>query len=71
MHKIVELKAKFAQKFPFTAEKSELGMLASSIKKVDLTYYINNENILTGDPNEHFDSRKTKIKDENYKSLYD
>lgn len=46
-------------------------MLASSIKKVDLTYYINNENILTGDPNEHFDSRKTKIKDENYKSLYD
>lgn len=46
-------------------------MLANSIGKVDLSYYINNENMLTGDPKENFDSRKTKIKDENYQSLYD
>ena len=65
------MKKKFAEKFPFTAEKSNINQLASSIGKVDLTYYINNENLLTGDPRENFDSRKTKIKDENYKTLYD
>ena len=27
--------------------------------------------MITGDPKENFDSRKTKIKDENYQSLYD
>ena len=71
MHKIQELKKKFAEKFPFTAERSNVNQLASSISKVDLTYYINNENLLTGDPRENFDSRKTKIKDETYKTLYD
>lgn len=45
--------------------------MAYSIGKIDLQYYINNENMLTGDPKENFDSRKTRIKDENYQSLYD
>ena len=27
--------------------------------------------MITGDPKENFDSRKTKIKDENFQSLYD
>ena len=48
-----------------------MGMLANALGKVDLSYYINNENMVTGDPKENFDSRKTKIKDENYHSLYD
>ena len=48
-----------------------MSMLANAIGKVELAYYINNENMVTGDPKENFDSRKTKIKDENYHSLYD
>ena len=71
MWKIDHLKRQFIKKFPIVAKEVDLFMLANSIGKVDLTYYINNENILTGDPRENFDSRKTKIKDENYQSLYD
>ena len=72
MHKIDDLKRKFFMKFPQVAKESgHMGQLASSLGKVELTYYVNNENMVTGDPKENFDSRKTKIKDENYQSLYD
>lgn len=63
---IGDLNRKFIQKFPSAAKGSQINLLASSIGKVDLHYYINNENIITGDPKENFDSRKTKIKDENF-----
>ena len=53
------------------AKGAQNNQLACSIGKVNLQYYINNENMITGDPRENFDSRKTKIKDENYQSLYD
>ena len=71
MWKIEHLKRQFIKKFPFVGKEGELSQLAQSIGKIDLSYYINNENMLTGDPKENFDSRKTKIKDENYQSLYD
>ena len=71
MYKIDHLKRQFLKKFPSVGQNDGLQLLANSIAKVDLTYYINNENMLTGDPKENFDSRKTKIKDENYQSLYD
>ena len=71
MVKIGDLTRKFIEKFPSVAKDSQINTLASSLGKVDLQYYINNENMLTGDPKENFDSRKTKIKDENYQSLYD
>lgn len=38
---------------------------------VPLVHYINNENIVTGKPKEKFDSRKTKIHDDDYQTLYD
>ena len=69
MASIGDLYSKFIDKFPSAAEGNN--QLASSIGRVDLEYYINNENMMTGDPKENFDSRKTKIKDENYQSLYD
>jgi len=71
MIKIKELKCQFIKKFPFIGREADLSGMAYSIGKIDLKYYINNENMLTGDPKENFDSRKTKIKDENYQSLYD
>lgn len=71
MYKIDHLKRQFLKKFPQVGQENGIQMLANSIGKVDLSYYINNENMLTGDPKENFDSRKTKIKDENYQSLYD
>ena len=71
MWKIDHLKRQFIKKFPQVGRDDGLQLLANSIGKVDLTYYINNENILTSGPKENFDSRKTKIKDENYQSLYD
>jgi len=71
MNKIHDLKKNFIAKFPFVGKEAELGQLASSLGKIDMRYYINNENIVTGDPKENFDSRKTKIKDDNYQSLYD
>ena len=39
--------------------------------KVPILYYINHENIVTGGQEERFDSRRTKVKDEEYQSLYD
>ena len=66
MQKINDLKRNFITMFPFVGKEGELAHLATSIGKVDLNYYINNENMITGDPRENFDSRKTKIKDENY-----
>ena len=71
MQMINDLKRNFITMFPFVGKEGELAHLATSIGKVDLNYYINNENMITGDPRENFDSRKTKIKDENYQSLYD
>jgi hypothetical protein len=71
MSKICDLKKNFIAKFPFVGKETELGQLANQLGKVDMRYYINNENIITGDPKENFDSRKTKIKDDNYTSLYD
>jgi|FrelakmetLWP11LW_1041352.scaffolds.fasta_scaffold476943_1 hypothetical protein len=69
MAAIGDLSRKFIVKFPYVAK--DINPLACSISKVDFQYYINNENMITGDPKENFDSRKTKIKDENYQSLYD
>lgn len=71
MYKIDHLKRQFIKKFPQVGRNDTKELLANSIGKVDLTYYINNENIITSGPKENFDSRKTKIKDENYQSLYD
>ena len=71
MHPINELKQSFVRKFPAADAQVDLGQVAHQIGKVDLSYYINNENMMTGDPRENFDSRKTKIKDDNYQSLYD
>ncbi len=71
MSKIQDLKKNFISKFPFVGKEAGLDQIASSLAKVDMRYYINNENIITGDPKENFDSRKTKIKDDNYQSLYD
>ena len=71
MSKIHDLKKKFVKKFPLVGRDIEMGQLAHQIGKIDLIYFINKENMVTGDPTEEFNSRKTKIKDDNYKSLYD
>ena len=71
MRKIHDLKKKLIFKFPFVGKENELSQLAHSMGKVDLRYFINHDNMVTGDPKENFDSRKTKIKDDNFKSLYD
>lgn len=71
MSKIHELKKKFVKKFPLVGRDIEMSQLAHQIGKIDLVYFINKENMVTGDPTEEFNSRKTKIKDDNYKSLYD
>ena len=65
-----ELKRKFIAKFPLASEYSPQ-QLPRSISKVPILYYINHENIVTGGEKEGFDSRKTKVKDEEYQSLYD
>lgn len=36
-----------------------------------MNYYINNENIVTGTRREKFDSRKTKVHDDDYQTLFD
>ena len=70
MQSIDFLKRKFSEKFPLSDGGSN--QISSALKKVDLTYLINNENFVTaGEVKENFDSRKTKIKDEDYKTLYD
>ena len=71
MRKVHDLKTKLIYKFPFLGKETELSQLAHAIRKVDLRYFINHDNMVTGDPKENFDSRKTKIKDDNFKSLYD
>lgn len=70
MTPIDDLKRLFIKKFPFAAESSP-NTIALSMQKVSLTYYLDNENFVTGDPKENFDPRKTKIKDEGYQSLFD
>ena len=71
MNSVHDLKLKFVQKFPFVEYDSDLSLVAAQLNKIDLNYYLNNENLITGNPNENFDSRKTKIKDEIFKGLYD
>ena len=70
MTEISELRRKFILKFP-AAGASDRANLAIALGKVDMNYFINNENFITGDPKENFDSRKTKIKDEHYSTLLD
>ena len=70
MTPIDELKRNFIKKFPFAAETNPTSV-ALQMSKVSLTYYLDNENFVTGDPKENFDPRKTKIKDEGYQSLFD
>ena len=70
MQSIEFLKKKFSEKFPLS--EGGHSQLTTALGKIDLNYLINNENFITAsETKENFDSRKTKIKDENYKTLYD
>ena len=70
MQKIEVLKKKFSEMFPLS--EGGQSQLSVALGKIDLNYLINNENFVTAcEEKETFDSRKTKIKDENYKTLYD
>ena len=66
MRPVDELKRKFIAKFPLAAEYDYRQSLPGSLSKVPILYYINHENIVTGGQGERFDSRKTKVKDEEY-----
>lgn len=56
--------------FPLAAEYST-SQFAHALGQVPLNYYINNENIVTGTRREKFDSRKTKVHDDDYQTLFD
>ena len=71
MEQILDLKIKFEQKFPFLEKEANNGQIPNSMGKLNLQYFINHDNMVTGDSKENFDSRKTKIKDDNFRSLYD
>ena len=70
MESIEKLRDQFLDMFPMAGEYSSQSF-AYSLDMVPLVYYINNENIVTGKPKEKFDSRKTKIHDDDYQTLYD
>jgi hypothetical protein len=70
MNSINKLSKLFGQKSPLC--EGGKSQISTALGKIDLTYLINNENFVTAcEAKENFDSRKTKIKDENYKTLYD
>lgn len=64
------LRKKFINLFPLAAEYSSQ-TISYSLEVLPLYYYLNNENISTGKPKENFDSRKTKIHDDDYQTLFD
>ena len=65
MRPIDELKRKFISKFKMTTDFSPQ-QLPAQVSKVPILYYINHENLVSGNQQERFDSRKTKVKDEEY-----
>lgn len=56
--------------FPLAIETTDAD-ITSYLEKIPLCYYLNNENIVTGKPKDNFDSRKTKIHDDDYQTLFD
>lgn len=65
MQCIDTLRKKFIDIFPLAAEYSSQ-TISYSLEVLPLIYYLNNENISTVKPKENFDSRKTKIHDDDY-----
>lgn len=70
MKSIEDLRTQFLELFPMASEYSTQ-QIAYSLDMVPLVYYLNNENMVTGKPKEKFDSRKTKIHDDDYQTLFD
>lgn len=70
MKSIEELRSQFLDMFPMADEFSSQ-QFAFSLDMVPMAYYLNNENMVTGKPKEKFDSRKTKIHDDDYQTLFD
>ena len=70
MQSVDTLRKKFIDTFPLAAEYSSQ-TISYSLEVLPLHYYLNNENIATGKPKEKFDSRKTKIHDDDYQTLFD
>lgn len=70
MQPIEQLRVSFLEMFPMAAEYSPL-QLVHAMGSVPLSFYLNNEGMVTGKPQQNFDSRKTKIHDDDYQTLFD